>query len=85
MLEFWALTPRETWAAIEAAQKAQAREDERAMMMAWATAALSRAKRMPSLREWLHPAPREPKSLKQHQEEFAELKQLMGKVHGRGD
>jgi hypothetical protein len=48
-LEFWALTPREVYAAIEAAGWRLEQEHRRAGWLAWHVAALSRAKRLPAL------------------------------------
>lgn len=48
--EFWELTPRETWQAIEAAIWRDRREQERETRLAWLTATLSRAKKIPSLK-----------------------------------
>jgi len=47
--EFWSLTPRETYAAIEAARWQLEREHRRDAWLAWHIAALSRAKRLPAL------------------------------------
>lgn len=51
--EFWDLTPRETWQAIEAAIWRDRREQERETRQAWLTATLSRAKKIPSLKRLL--------------------------------
>jgi len=47
--EFWALTPRETFAAIEAVSWQLEREHRRDAWLAWHIAALSHAKRLPAL------------------------------------
>jgi hypothetical protein len=53
--EFWAMTPRETYAAIRAAGWRIELEQRRDVVQAWHTAALARAKRLPSLRRLLVP------------------------------
>jgi hypothetical protein len=51
--EFWQLTPRETWAAIDAAVWREQQQEEHDMAMAWLMAKLSRAKKIPSLKSLL--------------------------------
>jgi hypothetical protein len=51
--EFWGLTPRETYMVIEAAIWRNERRQQELMALAWNTAALTRAKRMPRLRTLL--------------------------------
>jgi hypothetical protein len=46
---FWSMTPRETYATIEAAAWRAEQEQKARAWLAWHTAALSRAKRMPPL------------------------------------
>jgi len=55
VLEFWALTPRETYTVIEAANWRLEREHRRDAWLAWHVAALSRAKRMPPLQRLIAP------------------------------
>jgi len=50
------MTPRETFAAIKAAGWRIELEQRRDVVLAWQTAALARAKRLPSLRRLLVPA-----------------------------
>lgn len=51
--DFWEMTPRETKMAIEAAIWRDERQQRQALSLAWHTAALSRAKRLPSLKRLL--------------------------------
>lgn len=51
--EFWAMTPRETTMAIEAAIWRDERAQKQALSLAWHTAALGRQKRMPGLKQLL--------------------------------
>lgn len=54
VLEFWSLTPRETYQAIEAAAERDQRIHEQLAWTAWHTAALQRTKRMPSWKQFYH-------------------------------
>ena len=51
--DFWALTPVETFAIIEATNWRLEREHRRDAWLAWHIAALSRAKRLPALQRLL--------------------------------
>ena len=53
--EFWSLTPRETYAVIKAANWRLEREHRRDAWLAWHIAALSRAKRLPTLQRLIAP------------------------------
>ena len=53
--EFWALTPRETYMVLEAANWRLEREHRRDAWLAWHIAALSRAKRLPALQRLISP------------------------------
>jgi hypothetical protein len=53
--DFWAMTPRETYAVIRATGWRIELEQRRDVVQAWQTASLSRAKRLPSLRRLLSP------------------------------
>ena len=55
VLEFWSLTPRETYATIEASSWRLEREHRRDAWLAWHIAALSRAKRLPPLQRLIAP------------------------------
>lgn len=86
-LEFWDLTPRETVQAIEAAAWRLEEEQRGRLWLAWHVAALSRARRLPSLAQIL--APREGKrlagdELEARRREFAKMKANWQKV-SRGD
>ena len=52
-LEFWRLTPAETFAAIEAANWRQEQDEYRDAWSAWHAAALMRTKRMPSFKRFV--------------------------------
>lgn len=60
MAEFWALTPRETLAAIEAAAWRTEQAQRQDAWLAWHIAALSRARRLPRLARIVRPADAEP-------------------------
>lgn len=53
VLEFWDLTPAETWAAIDAGIWQLDHEHRRQVWLAWHIAALTRSKRLPSLQQML--------------------------------
>ncbi len=55
MAEFWELTPRELSATIEGAVWRAKRDRERDVALAWHTVALDRRKRLPTLKQLLHP------------------------------
>lgn len=52
-MEFWALTPRETYAAIDAANWRTQWQQKRDVALAWHIAALTRARNLPSLQQLL--------------------------------
>lgn len=83
--EFWGLTPRETQMVCDAAAWRMAQAQELALSLAWHTAALSRAKRIPPLQRLLarlrRAAEPEP-DIEERRAEFEELKRRMVK-HGR--
>lgn len=53
MAEFWELTPRETYMAIEAVLWQDKRQQQQMITAAWLTASLSKAKRIPPLKQLL--------------------------------
>jgi len=53
VVEFWALTPAETIATIEAANWRRDQDQRRDLALAWHIAALTRAKRLPTLKQLL--------------------------------
>lgn len=57
---FWRLTPKETFAAIDAAAWRQDVDHRRNAWLAWHVAALSRAKRLPSLKRLVEPKDAKP-------------------------
>lgn len=77
VLEFWELTPREVYMAIEAAQWRDERRQKQDIALAWRTAALTRVKRMPSLRSLLtsdKPAKKlQGEELRRRREEFRQM------------
>lgn len=76
VLEFWDLTPRETFMAIDAAIWRDEVQQRRNLTLAWQTAALTRAKRMPSLKQLLNTKPARPlhgEELEKRRQEFKEM------------
>ncbi len=75
--EFWEMTPRETYMAIEAAGWRENQRLRQRMSMAWLTAALGRQKRMPSLKSLLarsKPARKlSGQELRRRRQEFGEM------------
>lgn len=53
-LDFWDLTPRETYATIEAWLWRSEQHQRQQIALAWRTAALTRAKKLPTLAELLN-------------------------------
>ena len=85
MSEFWDLTPRETMAAIEAATWRVQNEQARMISLAWHTAALTRAKRLPPLAMLLaRLKPRKNVPIEKRRDEFEEMKARMTKQHRIG-
>jgi len=60
VLEFWDLTPAETYAAIEASIWRITQSQRRELAQAWRIAAFSRAKRLPPLNQVLNTGPAKP-------------------------
>lgn len=76
ILEFWDLTPRETFMAIDAAIWRDEVQQRRNLTLAWQTAALTRAKRMPSLKQLLNTKPAKVlhgEELEKRRQEFREM------------
>jgi hypothetical protein len=75
VLEFWELTPRETTMTIEAAVWREERQQKADRARAWLAAALTRARRLPSLQQLLvSPARRlRGRERQQREQEFAEM------------
>lgn len=78
--EFWEMTPRETLLTIEAAIWIDRRRVRQDLSLAWHTAALSRVKRMPSLKRLLASSkgsdkarPLKGKELEKRRDEFETL------------
>lgn len=74
--DFWGMTPRETWAAMDAAAWRMEQEQRNRAWLAWHTAALSRAKRMPPLSKLLrsdHPQVLTGEALKRRRAERDDL------------
>lgn len=86
MQEFWSLTPRETAMVFDAALWRQEQEARRDLTVAWYAAALSRAKRMPTLKDLLNPGKTRqltPEEREKRASEHAELIARMGAKHGQ--
>jgi hypothetical protein len=79
VLEFWALTPRETQAAIRAAAAREQRAHEARGWIVWHQAALQRVKRLPAYRQFVQrrPPPVTPAELARRRQEHAELARSM--------
>lgn len=70
------MTPRETYAVIDAYIWRDERQQKQQIALAWRTAALHRAKRMPALRALLSEGPAKPlkgKELEKRRREFIEV------------
>lgn len=76
VLEFLDLTPCETFMAINASIWSGEAQQKRDLTLAWQTAALTRAKRMPSLKQLLNTKPARPlhgEELEKRRQEFKEM------------
>jgi len=73
--EFWQMTPNETWQTIEAYGWRLNQQRREAISMAWLTAALTRAKRLPKLAQLLaeKAKPLRGAELHRRRREFAEM------------
>ena len=80
MLEFWSLTPRETYAAIEAANWRLEREHRRDAWLAWHVATLSRAKRMPPLQRLIAPGKAKALEGEELEQRRTEHREIMRKI-----
>lgn len=75
VLEFWDLTPRETFMAIAAAIWRDEQAQRQQIALAWRTAALTRAKKLPTLKQLLTP-PAKPLAgaeLERRRQEFEQM------------
>lgn len=76
VMEFWDLTPRETFMEIDASIWREEIQQKRDLVLAWQTAALTRAKRMPSLKQLLNTKQARPlvgQELEKRRKEFKEM------------
>jgi len=76
VLEFWDLTPWETFMMIDASIWREEIQQKRDLVLAWQTAALTRAKRMPSLKQLLNTKPARPlvgQELEKRRKEFRDM------------
>lgn len=78
VLTFWNLTPAETVQTIEAAAWRERQERKARLSLAWHTAALSRAKRMPSHERLLKPPPT-PEELAQMKRDHSQMVEAWNK------
>ena len=78
--EFWSLTPRETYAVIEASAWQLEREHRRNAWLAWHIAALSRAKRMPPLQRLIAPGKARALEGEELERRRAEHREIMQKI-----
>lgn len=77
---YWDLTPVETYLVIDAAIWRVEQAQRRDLVLAWRTAAFSRAKRLPPLRQLLNTGPAKPlrgKELLKRRAEFADMKKAL--------
>lgn len=72
-LDFWRMTPGEVCAAMEAANGQAKAKLKRDMVQAWYIAALTRCKRMPSLKKLLKDDSEEPPDFEQLAREHEEM------------
>ena len=75
-MEFWDLTPWETFMMIDASIWREEVQQKRDLVLAWQTAALTRAKRMPSLKQLLNTKPARPlvgEELEKRRKEFRDM------------
>lgn len=79
--EFWDLTPRETAAVLDAAVWRWKQEEQRMLSLAWHVAALTRARRMPSLDRLLRP-PSKARDIpiEERRVEFEQMKRIVGET-----
>jgi hypothetical protein len=83
VLEFLDLTPRETYMLIDAHLWRDERKQRQDVALAWRTAALVRAKRMPSLKQLLSTGPAKPlkgKALEKRRQEYREMSTAAGEI-----
>jgi len=76
-LDFWQMTPREVYAAIDAATWRMKQKHWENAWLAWHTAALERSKRMPSLKDLIDPPATKaltPEEAAQHKKDFEQMK-----------
>ena len=76
VLEFWDQTPRETFMAIDAAIWREEVRQKQNLTLAWQTAALTRAKRLPSLKQLLNTKPAKPlvgAEMEKRRQEFRDM------------
>jgi hypothetical protein len=82
--EFWDMTPRETFLAMEAGAWRMQQEQTLAMSAAWHAAAFQRAKRMPSLSSVLNRLkPKKHMPIEKRREEFEELSRRLNPHGGK--
>lgn len=75
-LDYWDMTPREVYGTIDAVNWQSGQRREARAWLAWWTAALQRMKRMPALKELIHPPKTEeltPKEVKQLEQEHQRM------------
>lgn len=76
LLEFWELTPRETYQTIEAYVWRDRQNQKKQIAQAWRIAALTRARKLPNLKTVLASGPARPlvgRERVQRREEFQEM------------
>jgi hypothetical protein len=85
--EFWDMTPRETIAALDAAAWRIRQEQMQMLSLAWHTAALTHARKLPPLARLLSRLQKPDKKeapLAERRAEFEEMKKRMGALKVKG-
>jgi hypothetical protein len=80
-LEFWDMTPRETYMAIDAARWRAEQEARRDVALAWHIAALTRARRMPQLKQLLGTRPARPLKGRELETRRREHQEILARIH----
>jgi len=82
--EFWDMTPAETVHFLMAALWREERARERILTLAWAMAALSRARRIPTLHRWIRPHRKPVTSGKEVEKRRAEHAEIVNRMSNHG-
>ncbi len=79
--QFWAMTPKELGEYYKGKIWQEEQEQRKLVSLAWYTAALGRARRLPTLRSLIEPKPKKltPEQIEARKAEIDELSRRMGK------